>query len=208
MSEIDRAAAEKYGIPSIVLMENAGRAAAEICFGLLGLMKEKRVAVFCGSGNNGGDGFVVARHLHNNGFEPDVYLSKPPVALKGDALVNYAICKKSGVKIKSHSGFSINSRYGLIVDALLGTGAKGGLRAPYGNIIKNINRHSALKVSIDIPSGLDAGTGRAAGVAVIADVTVTMGIHKRGMLKKRAKKYTGEIVVADIGLPRRLKNQQ
>ncbi|MCB4790927.1 MAG: NAD(P)H-hydrate epimerase [Elusimicrobia bacterium] len=201
MRSIDATAINKYGIPAGILMENAG---IETAKDIIKTRKyiSKPVAVFCGSGNNGGDGLVVARHLFNNNFNVEIFLAKPAVAFKTDSLINYNSAKKLGIKIRKYSKAIDLSKYGLIVDALLGTGTKGEITGIHKEIIEKINLSKKPVISIDIPSGLDADSGKTLGAAVKALKTITIGFVKKGLVTKAAKPYVGKLTVAGIGLPR------
>lgn len=207
MRQIELQAIRDFGINELILMENAGRAvaeAAETLFAARDIPKEKKIYIFCGAGNNGGDGLVAARHLHNKRFIPEVILVKSPELFKDVSFANFSILDKLGIK-KGVFGPSTELREcGLIVDALLGTGIKGGVREPYEGAIELINASGLPVVSVDVPSGLCADTGKVLDHAVRADITVTMGIAKTGLVSKNAKDYVGEIIVADIGLPKEL----
>ncbi|MBN1345667.1 MAG: NAD(P)H-hydrate epimerase [Phycisphaerae bacterium] len=210
--EVDRAAIEDYGIPGVVLMENAGRGAARVILTRLGDLTAERVAIVCGAGNNGGDGFVIARHLHNAGVQVTIYLAVDTERLKGDALINHDIVRKMSLpttplrtaeQIARATGDMRSCR--VVVDALLGTGFTGDVRAPFDAIIRSINELDGPDVvAVDVPSGLDCDTGRTTNATVRADVTVTFVAPKVGMLVPEASGYVGEIVVVDIGAPREL----
>jgi len=200
MRQIDKFTIEKIGIPGVVLMENAGRSVSEQSIKFLSAKRKANVIIFCGGGNNGGDGFVTARHLVNSGIKLTIVLTKPYNAYTGDALINLNIIRKMNIPIVKKTK---NLRgYDLIIDALLGTGAKGEIREPYKNIIEQINDSNKPVISVDIPSGLNGDTGDACGAAVKANITVTMGCPKKGMLKRKARKYVGKLAVADIGFPK------
>ncbi len=205
---LDRRAVDEFGVPSIVLMENAGRGVADQ---LCALGAESPVAICCGSGNNGGDGFVVARHLDLRGIEARVLLWSPREKLTGDALINFNILERSGVAIHCFTDASDVPQFeqhltgaSWIVDALLGTGAAGPPRPPLDSVIAAINRHAAPVLAVDVPSGLDCDTGEAPGAAIRAAHTCSFVAMKPGFTTKRAKQYTGEIHVLDIGAPRKL----
>ncbi|MFQ5429549.1 MAG: NAD(P)H-hydrate epimerase [Phycisphaerae bacterium] len=212
--EVDRRAIEDYGMPGIILMENAGRNAARIIRGLL----EERgdspppgcpVAIVCGRGNNGGDGFVIARHLTNLGYPVACLLACAPERLTGDAATQSAIATKMGVpcnRCDNKEGLSeIDARLQdarVVVDALLGTGFAGRVRAPLDALIESINRaRPALIAAIDVPSGLDCDTGRPSNATVRADATITFVANKTGFLQAGAAAYTGRVIVTDIGAP-------
>jgi NAD(P)H-hydrate epimerase len=206
--EVDRRAVEEYGMSSLVLMENAGRGCVDV---LERLGVSGPVVICCGKGNNGGDGFVIARHLELRGLPARVVLCCDASGLKGDALANYNILVKSGADVVEH-GEKFDEpllRKALagadwIVDALLGTGARGEPRPPYGDVIRVLNRAPAKKLAVDVPSGLDCDTGRPASVAFRTDHTCTFVAAKPGFSAAEAKPLLGEVHVLDIGVPRRL----
>lgn len=199
MRDIDRAASEKYGIASLILMENAGRALALESLKILKKLKNKKTAVVCGSGNNAGDGFVAARYLINKGVETKVILAKKADLFEGDCKVNFAILQKLKADISYSPDFIGES--GLVIDALLGTGLDGDVRKETAEVIKKINVSKAYVISADIPSGLDGDGGDCKGCAVKADKTVAFAFLKLAFKNKSAKKYTGTIITADIGIP-------
>ena len=206
--EVDRRAVAEYGIPSMVLMENAGRGVADVLtrLGLAG-----PVVICCGKGNNAGDGFVVARHLDIRGCEVRVLLWAHPMELAGDAATNFRILTMTGVAIEffgvEHDPRRLRQQLAgaaWIVDGLLGTGASGEPRPPFDAVIDAINASSASRLAIDLPSGLDCDTGRPARHTVRAAHTCTFVGPKLGFLAPGADQYTGEVHVLDIGVPPRL----
>ena len=207
---LDATAIEEYGIPGIVLMENAGRGATEIVLTMLAGIDSPRVAILCGKGNNGGDGFVMARHLHNRGIPIETfYLGQASEAGDGDAAVNLRIVQKMGLPFEEVTTVgrmaTLAKRlkdYDLIVDALLGTGLSGEVRAPLRALIEAINACGKPVLAVDIPSGLDANEGTPLGVAVRATRTTTFAATKVGFAKPEALKYCGQVTVVDIGAPR------
>ena len=199
MQELDRIAIEDKGIPSITLMENAGRVVSEIALTELKSIKNKKTAVFCGSGNNGGDGFVAARHLFNKGIDVSVYLIGPRTNLKNDPKINAEALDNIGVKIHEISA-PVSIDHGLIIDAIFGIGLKGEVREPAKSIINDLNKKSLMIISVDVPSGLDADTGEILGASVKAGITVTMQFLKRGFYKNNGPEYTGKIIAVDIGI--------
>ena len=207
--EIDRRAIEEYGIAGIVLMENAGRNAAEL---IRASIKETdqpaAVCILCGPGNNGGDGFVIARHLFNAGLKVEIILFADPEKLAPDAGVNHDIAHKMMIPIRPFTesdAAACVSRAQVVVDALLGTGFSGKIRPPLDRAIELINSADhALKIAIDVPSGLDCNTGQPAAATVRADLTITFVAPKVGFA--RAGEYTGRVLTADIGAPRTLLN--
>jgi NAD(P)H-hydrate epimerase len=206
--EIDRRAIAEYGMSSLVLMENAGRGVADrLCqWGVGG-----RVVICCGKGNNGGDGFVLARHLDLRRVPVQVLVWGDTTGLSGDAGVNFSILSKSGLPIElfgeQHDAARLAHRLAgaeWIIDALLGTGAKGAPRPPLDAVIEQLNAGGTPIVAIDIPSGLDCDTGAAAATTIRARHTCTFVASKPGFLAPGADAYTGEVHVLDIGAPRRL----
>lgn len=208
--EVDRRAIGQFGIPGLVLMENAARGVAEFA---LSYMRERsgtgRVLAVCGNGNNGGDAMAAARHLHNAGVKTTVALTRPMDSLTRDAAVHLHICGKMGLKIVDCSGNRLNEltgigNVGLILDGLLGTGLTGPVRPPLHDVIAWMNQQGSPIIAIDIPSGLDCDTGLPLGAAVKAAATVTFVGLKKGFLTPQSHEYTGEIHVVDIGVPREL----
>ncbi len=206
MQAIDRRAIDKTGIPSLVLMENAGRGVAQAVRASLKGRARPRVAVVCGLGNNAGDGFVAARHLLNAGVRTEIFLAGSPRRLKQDALINYMILKRSGFSFgrldgKAEHAWGRIRRVQIIVDAVFGVGLSREIREPYYSIIDHLNCSRAKILAVDIPSGLDGTTGRTYGICVRAFKTVTFHRAKKGFFRNAGPEYTGKIVVADIGIP-------
>ncbi len=209
MREIDRRAIEEFGIPGLVLMENAGGAvarAAERLWRERG--SEGTLLVLCGPGNNGGDGLVVARHLHNRGLPVRVLLFAAADSLRGDAATNYRLAQAFGVALAERPRPQALAGHlaaaGLIVDALLGTGLTGPVRGEIAQVVERVNRSPVPVVAVDIPSGVNSETGAILGVAVRADLTITFGLPKVGLYCYPGRTCCGEIEVADISLPRSL----
>jgi NAD(P)H-hydrate epimerase len=206
---LDRRAIEEFGVPGVVLMENAGRGTAEL---LLSLGIHRKVVICCGKGNNGGDGFVIARHLDNRGTPVRVLLFARPEDLSGDAAVNYRIIARAGLPMVIHAGNPVDDKAvradlaaaEWIVDALFGTGLTGPVRNPFDQIITAINESSARVLAVDIPSGLDCDTGQPLGPTVRAHHTATFVAMKRGFANPAARQWLGQVHVLDIGAPRRL----
>lgn len=203
--DVDRRAIEQYGLPGIVLMENAGRGAAEL---LLDQGVSGPVVVCCGGGNNGGDGYVIARHLDLAGVAVRVAAVAPLERLTGDAAVHARVVECSQIPLTLAAEFSgaqwdsLLSGAAWIVDALLGTGMRGEVRSPYADVIDAINRAEARVLAVDLPSGLDCDTGRPLGACVQADVTATFVARKRGFDAPGASEFTGAVHVVGIGAPR------
>jgi NAD(P)H-hydrate epimerase len=208
MSEIDKYTINKIGIPGAVLMENAGRGVYEKFIEEFLPEKSSSILIVCGKGNNGGDGFVVARYLYNNDFKNiKLILLTESGNLKGDAEINCKICQNMGLKISEVSDFEKfdnlvrNNDFDYIFDAILGTGLKKEVRDFYRKIIEYINNSNAKTVSIDIPSGLHAERGIQLGVAVKAELTCTFGYKKTGLATYPGAKFTGKVKVIDISIP-------
>ncbi|MFH1692421.1 MAG: NAD(P)H-hydrate epimerase [Candidatus Omnitrophota bacterium] len=213
MFEIDRLAAQEYGIPAVVLMENAGRAVFEevIRMGKNARRRRDKIVCVCGKGNNGGDGFVCARHLLNHGFDVEVFLIDEPEALKGEARLNVEILKRMGFVLRvlknvdDVGGFKKSIKNAaLVIDALFGIGLNGPVKGFQRSIITAVNRSGKTVLSVDVPSGLDASLGKILGVCVRAQRTVTFALPKTGFLTAQGKRYAGKIVIADISIPRAL----
>jgi|SoiMethySBSTD1v2_1073268.scaffolds.fasta_scaffold08074_8 hydroxyethylthiazole kinase-like uncharacterized protein yjeF len=203
--EWDRRAIEEFGVPGVVLMENAGAGAARI---LARLAAEARgdpaqpIRILCGQGNNGGDGLVVARHLHNLGFQVAVRLDPAkPFRDDSDAAVNYRIVHAMGLEVAPISVKDFTGS-GWLVDALFGTGLSRALGAPWIDWVREINASRLPVLALDIPSGLDADTGEALGAAVRALHTVTFAAPKVGFFRALGPACCGQIHVVDIGMPR------
>ncbi len=206
--QVDRRAIDDYGMCGLVLMENAGRGVVET---MLSLGINGPVVVCCGKGNNGGDGFVVARHLEARGRPVQVLLFADPVELRGDAAANWSIVEKSGIPCDVVGpGVTVErllprlATADWIVDALLGTGATGEPKPPYDVAIRAINQAVQKVMAVDLPSGLDCDTGAAAQQTIVAERTCTFVAAKPGFLAAGADHFTGRVHVIDIGIPRRL----
>ncbi len=205
--EVDRRAIEQDGMSGLVLMENAGRGCVDV---LCRLGVDGPVVVCCGRGNNAGDGFVIARHLDLRRHVVRVVLFGDPSGLQGDAAVNFAILRRCDVPVRiAPAGAETAWQDDLadaawIVDALLGTGARGAPRPPLDRVIQRLNEAPARRLAVDLPSGLDCDTGEAAGVTFRADHTCTFVAAKAGFAAPAAQAYLGQVHVLDIGAPRRL----
>ena len=223
---IDRMAMEELGIPGLVLMENAGRGVVDRLLRIdPSLAPESppgkrpgpvEVTIFCGKGNNAGDGFVIARHLEIRGVRARVLLLAPPSELRGDARTNYEILAHTDIP-----RVDLSSRHDLavalthlagdsnwLIDALLGTGAQGAPREPLRTAIAWMNRATARRLAVDLPSGLDCDTGQPNEPTLRADVTCAMVAPKAGFQITEAKPWLGQVHVISIGIPpKRLKNR-
>jgi NAD(P)H-hydrate epimerase len=206
--EVDRRAIAEYGMSGLVLMENAGRGVADK---LCQCGVDGPVVICCGKGNNGGDGFVIARHLDLRRLAVKVLLFADPDELTGDAAANYGILEKCGVPIEVIAEAADIARLdqefanaAWIVDALLGTGATGEPRPPSDVAIARINASGKQVLAVDLPSGLDCDTGRPATHTIRAAHTCTFVAEKPGFLVPGAVEFTGQVHVLDIGAPRKL----
>ncbi len=204
MADLDRYCIEQLQIPGIVLMENAGIAIVQSIRELLGNVTDKYVQIFCGPGNNGGDGYVVARHLFNHGARVDVFLVAAREKIRGDALINLQILEKTGLPIHYSAIPHSNTQPDLIIDALLGTGVKGALKGEIASCVEHIRSNNCPVIAVDVPTGVNADSGEVEGLAVRADVTITMALPKNGLLFSPGKEYAGKLVVADISMPGRV----
>jgi len=205
MQALDRKAIEEYGIPGLLLMENAGRGIAEFVFNL---SRRCRVTVFAGKGNNGGDGFVVARHLANRGCQVLILLFGDAAKLKDDPAVNFQIAVKMRIPVivvgedaAKEELVSYVERSDVIVDALFGIGLHSPLSGIYRQAVEAINQAAKTVIAVDIPSGLHADTGAILGCAVRATHTATLGLPKKGLFEGRGPEYAGKIAVIHIGIP-------
>ncbi len=204
MSNIDRRAIEELKIPGLKLMENAGTRVTETILERFGDIKNRIVTIVCGKGNNGGDGFVVARLLHEKGANIELYLIGRRDSVKGDARVNLERTEKIGLWIKEINDpvdFQIMETSALIVDAIFGTGFSGEIKSPYAEVIRRINNNPTPVIAIDSPSGLDGETGEVSDPCISADITVTFGLPKYGQTVYPGKARCGFLTVADIGIP-------
>ncbi|HEY1694493.1 MAG TPA: NAD(P)H-hydrate dehydratase [Polyangiaceae bacterium] len=210
MRAFDEHAIRACGVPSVVLMENAGRGATDVLVRELleGDAANARVIVVCGTGNNGGDGFVVARHLLVRGADPSVYLCGDPGRVSPDARANLDAWRGLGgevfeVAVDGPLEALATAMAGadLVVDALFGTGLDRAVEGFFAGVVKAVNAAPAPRFSVDLPSGLDADTGEALGVCVEAQLTVTFAHHKLGLLTPGGALRAGRVFVVDIGVP-------
>jgi NAD(P)H-hydrate epimerase len=211
MREVDRLTTKRYGVPSLTLMENAGKSVADFIAGRFGDFRRRPVIVLCGKGNNGGDGFVAARHLLKMGAKVQVYFFGDPREVKGDAATNLNRWKRAGGKLSvdgaGRPGFPPKfAADTLIVDALLGTGVRGAVEGRLAEVIAAVDRHEpgCDVVALDIPSGLQADTGEASGAVIVADYTITFTAPKPGLLLGASAEHVGELLVRPIGSPSEL----
>ena len=209
---LDRLAIDAYGIPSLVLMENAGRGAAEWL--APHVPNGGRVLILAGPGNNGGDGGVVARHLDLRGLDVTIRWIANPTRLSPDAATQWTILDRAGFDQAAWPDGgdpatlrTLIQNAAWVVDALLGTGLTRAVEEPLLTIIDAINASGHPVLALDLPSGLDADTGSPHGAAVRATATVTFVAPKLGFTQPGANAYTGNVVVAPIGVPRSLLRQ-
>jgi hydroxyethylthiazole kinase-like uncharacterized protein yjeF len=216
MQRADHISADRYGVPVLLLMENAGRAVANAAERLLRTGSAKRrtgrrtIFVFCGAGHNGGDGIAAARTLHNRGHRVEAWLLKDPGDWKGSVALHYQMARRMGVRFRGFEGIPARRRRAdlrsadLLIDALLGTGARGPVDGLFGEAIETINAALKPVLSVDIPSGLNPNTGKPMGPCVRAGLTLTLAAAKPGLTKSAARRYVGRLAVAEIGIPRQL----
>ena len=208
----DAWAINTLGIPGMVLMENAGRSCAELIEDKLKDVIEPKVCIFCGTGNNGGDGYVIARHLVNHGIKVTVVVCGDRNKIKSDAKTNLDILEQMGesIELLNLSGRDIvgeierlSAGTDIIVDSIFGTGLRGQLSDEYRRLIEGINTCNSRVLAVDIPSGLDCDAGEPLGSAIRAAWTVTFVAVKKGFVSANVDQYTGEIFVASIGIATR-----
>jgi hydroxyethylthiazole kinase-like uncharacterized protein yjeF len=215
MREVDRLTSEREGIPPATLMENAGASVAKFIASRFPKFQQRTMVVLCGKGNNGGDGFVVARHLRDLGAKPAVYLFAAPEEMKGDASGNCKRWQDSGGTLRSirsvdqwQNEQAAATSANIIVDALLGTGVRGPVQELLGSVIRGVNarlrKERSAIVAVDIPSGLPADGNAPQGPVIGADYTITFTAPKVGMFFGDAGEHLGQLVVSDIGSSRSL----
>jgi NAD(P)H-hydrate epimerase len=206
MREIDRYTIEELGIPGIVLMENA---AMSIVSETIDIVKNStKVVVCCGIGNNGGDGFAIARILKCNNINVSIVLIGDNTKIKGDAKINYEIANNLNIEIFEYNKIVDNkklsdiiSNCNVIYDAIFGTGIRRDIEGIYYDAINIINKSHAYKIAVDTPSGVDVDNGHIKKIGVYANKTITFCLPKAGLLLFPGAEYVGELVVADIGIP-------
>ncbi|MFN7875051.1 MAG: NAD(P)H-hydrate epimerase [Pirellula sp.] len=211
---VDRVAIEQFGISGLVLMENAGRGAADLIAELTS--EESDYVILCGTGNNGGDGLVIARHLHAREQPVTVIISGNREKLSHDCRVNLSILEKTRVTIQwcdeclpfdseksvpNEETFNRIANADVVIDALLGTGAKGAPRGSAALLIEAANKSLAKKFAIDVPSGLNVETGEPNNPTFLANMTITFVAEKPCFNLARSEKITGKVAVLPIGIP-------
>lgn len=202
---------EKYiinelGLPSVILMENAGHGVAQY---LLTLHPNNKVIICAGKGNNGGDGYVVARYLNLLKSDVEVYIFAHENDIKGDAKIHLDVIKKIGIPIQYFDPLNINldallnnlNKSEWIIDALFGTGLATNLDSFYCDLINTINKTTSKILSIDVPSGLDCDKGQPFGTSIKANITCTLISMKKGFLRMEAQNYFGKIKIINLGIP-------
>ena len=207
MRAVDTHVIENVGIPGMILMENAGRQVAEVAATFLEAGKGRKVSILTGKGNNGGDGLVAARYLHNLGYRVRVFLLARSREFTADTLANYQICGQLGIDLQE-----VDEKYlpklrfclsltDLIIDACLGTGIKGPPQGIIDQVIKLVNDLEKPVLAVDVPSGVDATTGEVLGSCIRAEMTVTLAAPKTGLFAYPGAGYVGKLYVANIGIP-------
>ncbi len=214
MADLDRKTIEEMGIPGMVLMENAARGAAGFFLEVVPDLLRRRVCIVAGAGNNAGDGFVLARIFHDRGARVHVLCLRAPRSLQGDALANFRILEKMSVpftvwdEAKDFSSqWKAVEKSDVLIDAILGTGLKSEVRGLYREVIEAMNALPVPKLAVDIPSGLDASSGRVLGVAVKATATATFGCLKVGQVIEPGVEAVGRLSLVDIGIPQAVTGQ-
>jgi ADP-dependent NAD(P)H-hydrate dehydratase / NAD(P)H-hydrate epimerase len=216
MRELDRRTIEEFGVPGDVLMDRAGYGVADVARHLARTCGygDALIQLFAGRGNNGGDAFVAARYLKKMGFEVEVFFAGESSSVRGDALKQLLQMRADGIELRELPTLedwellqgTPQAAGDILIDGLLGTGISGPARGPVVGAIQVINTFArrGLVVAIDVPSGLDSDSGRASGDVVVADITVTMGMPKRGLIAPAALDVVGNVEVIDIGIPSEL----
>ena len=202
MRSIDKATISEIGIPSIVLMENAAREVSKVWMRELESISEPKVIIFSGKGNNGGDGFALARILNDHGIDCQIVFLFDKSKFSEDAEINYNIALKCGVNIITDFTEAVieTGRADIVVDAIFGTGISRPVEGIYASVIEMINNYAKRVISVDIPSGVNSDDGRIMGIAVEADITVTFALPKIGMLLYPGASCCGKIEIANISV--------
>lgn len=207
MQNIDRRTRDEYGIPTLLLMENAALGITHVVEEMLGTVKDKKITIVAGRGNNGGDGLAAARQLYNRLARVQVYLLSESSTLTGDAATNMHIALKMGIAVYSKGMYDMNvlrtalTHSHAIIDAIFGTGLSSPVKGEYREVIELINNCGCPVVAVDIPTGINSDTGDVMGTAVKATTTVTFAIPKRGHFINPGTEYTGRLHIVDISIP-------
>lgn len=211
MKDIDKQTIDKYGISPSILMENAGSNTVSAIINEIGSVSFKKIYVFCGDGNNGGDGFVIARHLKSEGAYVRIAFCGDEKKLSNESMTNLKAAKNYGVDVFFVSSLNDIEKItddilsaDIIIDALIGTGLKSQVKEQTAKIIMFINNIGKYTVSVDVPSGLDSDTGNIMGIAVYANLTITFGLPKIGLTIYPGLQHVGKLIVADINFPPQL----
>lgn len=209
MREVDRVMVEEIGVSIVMMMENASRNIAVIVRRMLGnSVKDKKIVILCGKGNNGGDGLGAARHLINFGAVCKVFLATEADKLNPNAKAQYTILKQINAEVNEYGSFSdahLTSHLGfsdLIIDAILGYNLRGNPKEPIATLIRLANDSRKLILAVDIPSGLNGDTGEPNDPTIKATTTLTLALPKVGLLTDSAKQNVGELYVADLSVPK------
>ncbi|HZX48835.1 MAG TPA: NAD(P)H-hydrate dehydratase [Nitrospirota bacterium] len=207
MNNIDRRTRDEYGIPTLLLMENAASGITRTVEQMLVSVKGKRITVICGRGNNGGDGLASARQLHNLGAKVSVYLLSDKADFKSEPAINLDIALKMGIEINEQGKYSMRTlssrlRHShLIIDAMIGTGLASAVKEEHRAVIELINTSKRPVAAVDIPTGINSDTGEIMGAAVMATTTVTFALPKRGHFLYPGSDYAGRLQIVDISIP-------
>ncbi|MDR1559247.1 MAG: NAD(P)H-hydrate dehydratase [Clostridiales bacterium] len=204
MRRIEAAVAEKIGLPTLLMMENAAIRLSEYCLAYIKGIVKPKVIILAGGGGNGGDGFALARHLRLKGVDVRIILAVDPSTIRGDALINLKIAESMGLPITGADSINLRETLescDLAVDALFGAGLNRRIEGGYERIIDMVNSYAPYVIAVDIPSGIIADTGAVLGTAVRADLTVTLGFPKIGIMIYPGAEYAGRVEIADISLP-------
>lgn len=214
MKKLDNWAVQEYGVPSLLLMENAGGAIVRKAEQLLENPNGRQIIILAGKGNNGGDALVAARRLHELGAEVRLFLLFSPEDFSNDTLENWQLVEKKGLKwhiLSDENSFYLLrlrlNQCDLVVDGIFGTGFRGKPENNVGRVIQAVNESNAIVLAIDIPSGLEADTGKIEGACIKADYTVTFAWAKRGLVLFPGKEYVGQLEIANISLPQEAINE-
>ena len=199
MQTLEEITFSEYGFSSLVMMENAAQGFCDKLEQETGSVRDKKVGIFCGKGNNGGDGFAIARLLSVRGAQPIIFLGFEPKHLKNDALTNYEAAVRFGIEIRNFSEFADD--YDILIDALFGTGFHGEIDGAEAEMVQQMNASSAFVAAVDMPSGANASDGTMAKCCVDADLTVTFGSAKLGQFLYPAKKQVGKLLISEISIP-------
>lgn len=211
MREVDRLMVEEIGVSILMMMENASRNIAVLARNLLGgSVKEKKIIILCGKGNNGGDGLGAARYLINFGANCKVFLSSEADKLSTEARTQFNVLKNINAETHEYGTFSDAYMTGhleyadLIIDALLGYNLKGDPKDPIANFIRLANKSNKPILAVDIPSGLEGNTGYSGNPTIRANTTITLALPKVGLLTDIAKEYVGKLYLADLSVPKKV----